>query len=160
MGNRRTFIQSALTGLARYGIVVKEVSRLYLSAPYNLSEAKAQDFINVVCRVECSLTPELLLDCCRKIEESLGRKRQVNSVISRTIDIDLLFYDNIICKTESLTLPHPEALKRDFVLLPFGEVVLHNWKDPLTGQTYKQALDNFHSLHSKSSCRSILTTIF
>lgn len=91
-----------------------------------------QDFINCVVEVETHVAPEHLLIILQDIETRLGRIRPEPSILaegnqqrlfhSRTIDLDLLFYDDVILQSERLTLPHPRAHLRSFVMIPMRDL--------------------------------------
>ena len=78
-------------------------------------------FLNMVIEVETSLTPLMLLELCLETERLLGRVRNAKWT-PRTLDIDILFYGDQIIDSKELTVPHPEAHKRCFVLLPLVEI--------------------------------------
>ena len=79
------------------------------------------DFLNQVVEVETKLPPEILLQTVNKIEEKLGRVRQIKWH-ARIIDIDILYYGNITIKSADLVIPHPENENRNFVLVPMAEI--------------------------------------
>lgn len=78
-------------------------------------------FLNMVIEVETSLTPLMLLEFCLETERLLGRVRDAKWT-PRTLDIDILFYGDQIIDSKELTVPHPEAHRRGFVLLPLVEI--------------------------------------
>jgi 2-amino-4-hydroxy-6-hydroxymethyldihydropteridine diphosphokinase len=84
----------------------------YLSQPW---------FLNVVVEIGTELSPQQLLRFCLEIETKLGRKRDIPKG-PRTIDIDLLFYNDLILNNEELILPHPRIAERRFVLIPLNEI--------------------------------------
>lgn len=79
-----------------------------------------QLFTNAVGLLETGLAPQDLLEKMMGIEAELGRDRQKGR--DRTVDLDLLYYDDLVSKTVSLTLPHPEIANRSFVLAPLAAV--------------------------------------
>ena len=79
-------------------------------------------FINGVAYLETELTPRQLLEALHEIESSLGRIRTGEKWEPRTIDIDILFYDDIVLNEHDLKIPHPEAHKRMFVLEPLCDI--------------------------------------
>ena len=79
------------------------------------------DFINQVIEIESGSSPNSLLESCLEIEKSLGRVRN-RKWESRVIDIDILFYSNLVVQTKTLTIPHPEIQKRRFTLIPLKEI--------------------------------------
>lgn len=112
-------LQNAWKKLAEAGCGVL----LSLSAPYK-SEPVGVDtenwFVNAVGVIETKLAPEVLLGKMLAIEKELGRDRSKG--IDRSIDLDLLYYDDLVLMTPQLVLPHPEIQDRLFVLLPLAEL--------------------------------------
>lgn len=94
-------------------------SALYLSAPVGLSGQP--DFVNAAARIETSLSPEALLDALLAIEQQFGRMRGERNG-PRTLDLDLLLYDDRVISTPRLTVPHPRLHLRAFVLLPLADL--------------------------------------
>ncbi len=92
---------------------------MYETKPWG--ELHQDNFINIVVLAETSLSPVELLKRIKCIEQDMGRKETYRWG-PRIIDIDILFYDSIILKTEDLIIPHPLLHKRDFVLQPFMEL--------------------------------------
>ncbi|MCF6302958.1 MAG: 2-amino-4-hydroxy-6-hydroxymethyldihydropteridine diphosphokinase [Devosiaceae bacterium] len=79
------------------------------------------DFHNIALEIKTTLSPVELLDACQSIENKMGRVRR-EKWGPRLIDIDIVAYDRIIMQTPRLTLPHPFAHERDFVLEPLSEI--------------------------------------
>ncbi|OGV40938.1 MAG: 2-amino-4-hydroxy-6-hydroxymethyldihydropteridine diphosphokinase [Legionellales bacterium RIFCSPHIGHO2_12_FULL_42_9] len=79
------------------------------------------NFCNTVVKVMTTLTPQRLLSCCRTIEKKQGRIRRTKWA-ARTLDIDILLYGQQRIQTPSLTIPHPELSKRDFVIIPLLQI--------------------------------------
>ncbi len=99
-----------------------------LSSPYR-TEPVAMDsrhwFVNAVACLQTSMPPRDLLYTLLTTEKEFGRTRESNKAPGhqdRILDLDLLLYDDLICKTETMTLPHPEMHKRLFVLSPLCEI--------------------------------------
>ncbi|MDO4587275.1 MAG: 2-amino-4-hydroxy-6-hydroxymethyldihydropteridine diphosphokinase [Planctomycetia bacterium] len=91
-------------------------------------------FLNSVGLIQTALSPYLLLNSLQKIEQKLQRVRIVHWG-PRTVDLDLLFYDDLCCDEDSkLILPHPRLLWRPFVLEPAAEIA-PNWRHPMTHLT-------------------------
>ena len=78
-------------------------------------------FLNVVVEIETILEPKKLLEFCQSIEEQLKRKRIIRWG-PRTIDVDILLYDNYSSNEEILTIPHPRMMERAFVMIPLFEI--------------------------------------
>ncbi|MDF9393600.1 MULTISPECIES: 2-amino-4-hydroxy-6-hydroxymethyldihydropteridine diphosphokinase [Methylococcus] len=95
-------------------------SSLYRSAPMGPSDQP--DYVNAVMAVATSLAPQDLLHALQRIEQIHGRVRSGERWGPRTLDLDLLLYDDLALDTETLTLPHPGITKREFVLYPLAEI--------------------------------------
>ena len=95
-------------------------SRLYATEPWGF-EAE-QLFLNQVVAVATELEPHAVLEQCLLIEAELGRTRSGNGYQPRTIDIDILFIDNLITDLPDLKIPHPLMHLRNFVLQPMCDV--------------------------------------
>lgn len=93
-------------------------SSLYRSAPH---EAQGPDFINAVALIQTQLSPLDLLHALQALELQSGRARPYKNA-PRTLDLDLIFYGDVVLATPELTLPHPRWFERAFVLLPLAEV--------------------------------------
>ena len=94
-------------------------SSFYKTAP--IGDIEQDWFINSVIRVDTKLNPKELLLTLLNIESEMGRIRK-EKWGPRLIDLDLLFYDNLILNQELITIPHPEIQKRKFVLIPLAEI--------------------------------------
>lgn len=100
-------------------ITIEKKSSIYETAPVGyLDQAH---FLNMVIRVQTMLTPIQLLNACQEIEQRLGRKRTIHNG-PRTIDLDILAYNQENIKTDRLIIPHPRMCDRAFVLIPLGEI--------------------------------------
>ncbi len=104
--------------------VGKIVSKSSIYGSKSWGFATDNDFLNRVIQVISPLAPEELLTCILQMEKDLGRNRnQVDGgYASRTIDIDILFFDDRVCDTNSLTIPHPKLHERKFTLEPLNEI--------------------------------------
>ncbi len=94
-------------------------SSLYQSAPYGYDNQP--DFINAVAEISTSLKPEVLMQHLLDIEAAFGRERTFANA-PRILDLDLLWYADVVMETDFLTLPHPRMHTRSFVLLPLAEI--------------------------------------
>jgi len=95
------------------------VSSFYKTEP--ISNINQDWFINCVVKIETDLTPYFLLSDLQDIEKRLGRKRHIKNG-PRTIDLDILLYDNLIVNDDKLKIPHPRMHDRRFVLEPLAEI--------------------------------------
>jgi 2-amino-4-hydroxy-6-hydroxymethyldihydropteridine diphosphokinase len=118
VGDRAATLQAALDRLALQTRVVA-VSAIYETAP--VGGPPQPDFYNAVVLVDTTLTPTELLAVARSLEAAAGRVR-LEHWGPRTLDVDVLAYDDIRSDDPELTLPHPRAHERAFVLLPWLEV--------------------------------------
>jgi 2-amino-4-hydroxy-6-hydroxymethyldihydropteridine diphosphokinase len=98
------------------------VSSLYRSAPVGFLDQP--DFVNAVAHVETALSPRELLDALLGIERSFGRQREFANA-PRTLDLDLLLYDELAVDEPGLTIPHPRMHERAFVVVPLAEIAPH-----------------------------------
>ena len=120
LGDPAAGIEEALTRLdARPDIAVVVRSRLIVTKPWGKTDQP--DFTNGVAAIETGLAPSALLDACLSIERAMGRVR-AERWGPRLIDIDIVAYGHLVLRTERLTLPHPHAHRRDFVLRPLREI--------------------------------------
>ncbi len=121
-GNRASFLSKARHHIAQeIGPIIKE-SSIYQTAAWG--KTNQADFYNQVLYIQSEHTAEECLNRCLAIEKDLGRKRK-DKWSSRTMDIDILFFNNQIIKKKKLTIPHPFLHERNFVLVPMHEIAPH-----------------------------------
>jgi len=113
-----TLTQAALSLAALPGVQVVALSSVWRSAPV---DADGPDFLNAVVALDTTLPPIELLDALQAIEQAHGRERPYRNA-PRTLDLDLLLYDDVVMDTPRLTLPHPRLGERAFVLKPLLEI--------------------------------------
>jgi len=118
IGDTKTNLDLALTML-REATDVKQVSSYYSTKPVGYTDQP--DFLNAVCIIETELPAMALLAMLQGIEKVMGRERTIKWG-PRTIDLDIIQYGDLISKAEELTLPHPRAHERKFVLEPWHEI--------------------------------------
>jgi 2-amino-4-hydroxy-6-hydroxymethyldihydropteridine diphosphokinase len=115
-----------------------KASSMYRSKARYLTEQP--DFLNIVVRGACRLSPTALLEATQAIEAAHGRDRAKETLKGpRTLDIDLLLYDGLSIKTPVLELPHPGIAERAFVLVPLVELE-SGLADPVSGTAYARLL--------------------
>ena len=94
-------------------------SKIYLTKPFGI---KAQpNYLNMVVAIKTRLSPKELLSACKKTEQKQSRIRK-KVWGARSIDIDILLYEQAVIQQKGLTVPHPQILLRDFVLVPLLEI--------------------------------------
>lgn len=119
-GNRFAFLKGAIQALRSHpDIRVSQISSIYETAPVGFTEQ--EDFLNIAIEVETSLSAEKLLTVCQAIEKDLGRVREKRWG-PRTVDLDILLFNNDNIESENLTIPHPRMMERAFVLVPLVEI--------------------------------------
>lgn len=118
LGYREENLTRALTLLSQK-VKLDKVSSIYETEPVGYKEQPF--FFNLACRITTDLDPGELLHLVKDIENKMGRRPSfLNS--PRAIDVDILFYDDKIVKTQNLTIPHPRLADRAFVLIPLAEI--------------------------------------
>lgn len=121
LGDRKAQLQEAVRLLQlNPSISNLRMSSIYETAPVGYLDQHA--FLNLVVRLETSLSPLELLDVCQEIEQALYRERLVRWG-PRTVDLDILLYGQEQLTTERLTIPHPHMYERAFVLVPLRELM-------------------------------------
>ena len=118
IGDTKANLDLALKML-REATDVKQVSSYYSTKPVGYTDQP--DFLNAVCIIESELPAMALLAMLQGIEKVMGRERTIKWG-PRTIDLDIIQYGDLISKAEELTLPHPRAHERKFVLEPWHEI--------------------------------------
>ena len=120
MGDRFEMLRQAVAQLAEQpAVTVTQISSLYETDPVGYTDQ--EPFLNMVVQLETELTAMALLDVCQMIEQNLNRKRLVRWG-PRTIDLDILLYNQDRIETARLTVPHPRMNERAFVLISLLEI--------------------------------------
>ncbi len=117
-GDRTSYLNQAREALASIGLI-RQSSSFYETAAWGLTEQPA--FLNQALLLETELEPLVLLESVLQIEKNLGRERK-ERYGPRTLDIDILLYDDLIYQHERLTIPHPELPNRRFALTALSEI--------------------------------------
>lgn len=120
LGDRAYHLHRAIHEL-RHAVRIVRVSSIHETEPVDAPEG-SPPFLNMVATGYTSLAPVALLDAMLAIEKNLGRIRRGIRNEPRVIDLDLILYGATRMRTPKLTLPHPRAQEREFVVVPMGEV--------------------------------------
>jgi 2-amino-4-hydroxy-6-hydroxymethyldihydropteridine diphosphokinase len=121
VGERRANLEAAVAALPARGVQVLASSSVYETEPVGLV-LDQRDFLNACVRIATEHGPEDLLAACKAVESELGREPGGVRHGARPIDVDVLLLDSLEYSSERLTLPHPEARSRRFVLVPLLEL--------------------------------------
>lgn len=120
-GDRKEYILRAVETISRSSeCKILKVSSLYETTPYGT--VGQEDYFNAVAEIETKYTLPELFDFTKNIEKEIGRKKTDIKWAPREIDVDILFYNNLIYSNDKLTVPHKEILLRDFVIVPLIEI--------------------------------------
>lgn len=140
LGDRQTHLQLALELIHQRIGVVDKISSLYETPAWGFV---GEAFYNACVSVTTLLSANYVLDELLRIEKELGRERNAGAkgYQSRTIDLDILFYDDEIIKTENLNVPHPQIHNRNFVLFPLNEIA-SNKIHPIFQKSIEELLKN------------------
>jgi 2-amino-4-hydroxy-6-hydroxymethyldihydropteridine diphosphokinase len=134
---RLDYLRAAVTALAELGEVV-HVSGVYETAP--VGGVLQHDFLNAVAELSTRLDPVNLVQHLKAIESRIGRIERARWH-EREIDLDLLFYNDVVLRIPGLTIPHEELHKRAFVLVPMMEIA-PNFVHPVFGRSVSDLLND------------------
>lgn len=153
VGNYINNFSNAILELKKIGQVVK-MANIYKSKPYGY--LKQNFFYNTMVHLKSEILPIELINKIQLIERKLKKnKRLING--PRRIDLDIIFWDHKIIKIQELSIPHPRASERDFVLLPMQDIV-QNFRDPVSKLTIKELILRLknHYIIDRLSYRNLL----
>ncbi len=124
MGDRKQLLHTAINEIAERVGRVEAISSCIETEPVGFDSVHL--FLNMAVRVRTELSPYELLKVLKQLERDLGRTRKSHDGIhyDRTIDIDILLYDNLEINSEELQIPHPRMWERDFVMRPLKEILI------------------------------------
>ena len=137
LGDREGNIVEALRHLNANRIIVSRLSPVYETEPEGIADQPL--FLNAVAEAQTTLFPRQLLACVKQIETAMKRKKTSKNG-PRVIDIDILFYQSAVVKTEELEIPHPRLRERRFVLVPLADLA-PDLRDPVTRRTVAELLE-------------------
>lgn len=137
IGSLEENLNTALKKLAKFSKVQK-VSSFYKTKPQGFLEQA--DFLNGVCLITTDLEPQELLKKLKEIEKEMGRKKTFKDG-PRIIDLDIIYYDNIVLNTPTLTIPHPRAHLRMFVMKGLVEIG-PDFSHPILHKTTREIIEN------------------
>ncbi len=137
MGNRQAYLQAALDKLASHpGCQLGLVSNIYETPAWGKTDQA--DFLNLACQVYTDLSAQGFLSVCQNIEQELDRVR-IEKWGQRTIDLDIIFWDEEKIQEENLIVPHPYAHERGFVLKPLSDIAI-DYRHPGLNKTVGEML--------------------
>ncbi len=151
LGDREARLRSALLKLQSPELRLRRVSGLYETEPIGYLDQAW--FLNLVAEFETSLTPHQLLERTQGVERDLGRERIIANG-PRTVDVDVLFYGDLVLSHAELVVPHPRYHERRFVLAPLAELnpLL---RDPVSGRTAAELLQSLRGQTVREAGRLI-----
>ncbi|KXZ39739.1 2-amino-4-hydroxy-6-hydroxymethyldihydropteridinediphosphokinase [Alkalithermobacter thermoalcaliphilus JW-YL-7 = DSM 7308] len=139
VGDREKNINDAINYISQIEKTqILKISKVYETEPWGYTNQ--EKFLNICVKINTHLNPYELLDSCQMIEQYLKRERIIRWG-PRTIDIDILIYDDIICEDERLTIPHPRMKERAFVLIPLLDIEPNLYVD---GKSIKDILSTLN----------------
>ncbi len=136
LGDREGTCLKALEELEKRGIKVTKKSSRYETEPWGVRDQPK--FINMVVEADTDLSPEEVLKVIKEIERNFGRRETLRWG-PRVVDLDILFYNDLVIDEPDLRIPHPHMHERDFVLKPLSEIApeaIH----PLLKKTVREML--------------------
>ncbi|RLD45906.1 MAG: 2-amino-4-hydroxy-6-hydroxymethyldihydropteridine diphosphokinase [Bacteroidetes bacterium] len=137
MGNRSELIRDSLLEISKLGNIVSK-SEIYESEAWGFESEN--NFLNICIELETEKDALEILKLTQAIEVQTGRKKQSNAYASRKMDIDILFYNSEIIKTENLIIPHPRLHERMFTLICLMDIV-PNFNHPVLEKSIKELLN-------------------
>lgn len=156
VGDRAAYLNLGAEALSAHpAVTLLRKSGIYETEPqypepvlFKATAGSQSHYLNMVWELEASLTPYELLSLFMRIEESLGRERKKEiRWAPRTLDLDILFYDDWVIQDSALIVPHPRLHERRFVLEPLAELT-PNFVHPVLGSTIWTILSGLKEIHA------------
>ncbi|MFN3690849.1 MAG: 2-amino-4-hydroxy-6-hydroxymethyldihydropteridine diphosphokinase [Fimbriimonadales bacterium] len=121
LGDRLTNLQEGVRRLRAHGVFPFQTSQVYETVPVG-ETPDPRLYLNLGVWAQTALTPYALLNAVKTVESELGRTFNEGRWMPRTLDIDIILYDDLRLETPVLTIPHPRMRERAFVLIPLAEM--------------------------------------
>ena len=142
IGDSETYLNEAVEKIGQIPTcTVEKVSSYLVTDPYGVTDQP--DFLNACLKMRTLLYPEELLKELNRIEKEAGRERIIHWG-PRTLDLDILLYDDIVLEEDDLCIPHVEMHKRSFVLEPLAEIAPYK-RHPVYGKTVREMLEEIQA---------------
>lgn len=142
IGDSETYLNEAVEKIGQIPTcTVEKVSSYLVTEPYGVTDQP--DFLNACLKMRTLLYPEELLKELNRIEKEAGRERIIHWG-PRTLDLDILLYDDIVLEEDDLCIPHVEMHKRSFVLEPLAEIAPYK-RHPVYGKTVREMLEEIQA---------------
>lgn len=142
IGDSETYLNEAVEKIGQIPTcTVEKVSSYLVTEPYGVTDQP--DFLNACLKMRTLLYPEELLKELNRIEKEAGRERILHWG-PRTLDLDILLYDDIVLEEDDLCIPHVEMHKRSFVLEPLAEIAPYK-RHPVYGKTVREMLEEIQA---------------
>ena len=133
VGNRHLHLQQCIFGLNESVGMVTAASAIYENAAMGFD---GPDFLNACILLETDHSPESILHQILNLEQKMGRNRSSSDqYISRTLDIDIIYFNDVIISSDNLTIPHPKMQQRNFVLKPLSDIAPQKYHPVLNKDT-------------------------
>ena len=136
LGDRRTNLEKALVMLGMKGVLLRRQSSVFETEPVGFRDQPW--FLNMAVEVETQMSASDLLGVCLEVEMLHGRVRAFQDA-PRTLDLDILFFGNLVIRMDGLRIPHPRLAERRFVLEPLAQIA-PEFVHPLLGVTVSRLL--------------------
>ena len=145
VGNRHQHLSDAKQFLSDISEAAIDASSIYITEPVGPA---TRDFYNAAVRLTTTKDPNPLIKHFKRFEAKHGRPKDHPKWSARTIDLDIISYNDLVIQTDTLIIPHPEYQKRLFVLKPLQEIA-PSWIDPKSGQSVSQLIEQAPDMRLK-----------